>query len=574
VVALVQTGAGLQTLVTRDGVHWAREGAVPGSDQYTMARLQFVDGEDGFAWNSETLWRTVDGGQHWNVASEASFTSVAFESPSLGLSTVNGRVLVTRDGGLAWSPVLPTSGIRFTSVSYAGSATWFTSGVTASGPIVERSLDGGVRWTVVLSGRTAPGFAAAYRAYLATMNAGATFQPSLTGGSTVAFTSPTTGWLAAFDGGWLSTGMFYTDDGGQHWTYAWGNAGCAMSCNAMGRGLDPAAFLGPATAWRFDRRQIQQSVNAGVTWMPGTPLPFGEGSDAAVAQTSFISSQIGWIASNDGIFRTEDGGRLWTRQWPLSPGPAALAAFTRDGYGWMTAQAAPSTLWITTDAGRTWSPSAHRFGSIAALDIWAPGNGMVVSDQGSAWKTTNGGRTWVSVPVPRRVVAGGGMVFTVGYNSARRGWIYDGQSLWVTSRASRGWHRVAAFPTGVFVADFVTPQAGWALDGRKYGPIRDWTVRILRTADGGRRWVTVGRIPPADNPLSLDFVTAARGFVLTRTGVLATRNGGRTWSLIRLPGAYPKSLTVVGRRLYLVTLAGAILTSASGGRNWEVLPNS
>jgi photosystem II stability/assembly factor-like uncharacterized protein len=108
------------------------------------------------------------------------------------------------------------------------------------------------------------------------------------------------------------------------------------------------------------------------------------------------------------------------------------------------------------------------------------------------------------------------------------------------------------FWRGIFVATratdvmFVDTQHGWALTTHRCG---GWhrCLRVLRTADGGRSWQSVGEPSAAKAPLEtlpcshvinthrrcldhLTFADTRTGYAWSHQLLYLTRDGGRTWT--------------------------------------------
>lgn len=133
------------------------------------------------------------------------------------------------------------------------------------------------------------------------------------------------------------------------------------------------------------------------------PAFFGARSGVTVAQ---------WAYTLFG-YQTSDGGATWAdpRPFPVAWGPDSPAWDILSPTHW--AVASKSTLWLTSDGGRTWSehpvplPPTHRIYRIAYVDpsrIWLVG---YQESPGGRWiadyvlETRDAGRHWTRVPLPQ-----------------------------------------------------------------------------------------------------------------------------------------------------------------------------
>lgn len=567
VYALVQQGDTSLVLMTQNGGQsWSTQGTVPLTQ---TGSLHFINPTEGFAWGQSSLWSTNNGGKSWHSVNRQGLTGINFTSPRDGMAILNGVVVQTHDAGIHWSTSLAIPHGTFRSASMINAQDAYAAATLKTGPSLYRTLDGGRTWSPVFAGVTSPALVHAYHTYLHAQIPSSIPRPRFTVNSQVTFTTPTVGWLTLFSGSLLSTAVFHTIDGGESWTYVWGNGGCLMSCNAMGEGLYPATYLGPNNVWRYDLQGIDHSTNAGKSWTRGTALPFNMGSNEAVRQTAFISPSNGWIAALGGIYVTHDGGRQWFRQWPAQPQGASLVAFTSRGYGWLVTSSTPSQIWTTTNGGRTWNVLSKNFGDIASVDLWGPNQGLVATFPSPNWITHNG-MTWTRTPLPARFQSGADQAYGIDYVNPQDGWFDSFEELWATHNAGKTWHAIHSLQAGPFLGDFLTAKIGWALEGHKYGSPKNMHDRVITTINGGKTWRSAGTVPLMGTS-SISFVTPHTGYVVTAKGVLATRDAGIHWSRIIIANAHPTSVSAADNALYVITVQGRVLKSTDGGRQWTTL---
>lgn len=492
------------------------------------------------------------------------------------VSSNENQVVETSDGGHIWYTRLAPSGTIFTDISAPSVHVIYAIGISAGGPCLYRSNNGGSTWSLLFEGVHSPSaLATPYEAYLKAMGFNISPLPQFKANGSVHFTSPTTGWLSLFSGGYLSQMVLHTTDGGSTWSYAWGNGGCAMSCNALGGGLYPASFYGAKHVWRFDGAFIDVSTNAGQTWNRSQALRFSMPPSQAVTSLHMVTAVDGWLTASAGIYNTLDGGLVWKHQWPSFPTSAARISMRSSKMGWMVSQTLPQMLWTTHNGGRTWAESSHIFQPINSLNLWGRNQGMVVSLPGPSALTANGGTQWKMIQWPTSFATGLTQVLAVQFLNPDVGWAINARDqLLSTTHGPHHWHVAHQFKPGLVAIDFLSPQDGWALSGHKIPkvPPKQWYESILMTTDAGTLWSSVGRIPLADNPTALSFTSMQQGWITTPHGLLETTNGGHTWSMVALPHIHPASLdAVTPRTIYITTLKGRLLVSQNQGATWNTL---
>jgi photosystem II stability/assembly factor-like uncharacterized protein len=93
---------------------------------------------------------------------------------------------------------------------------------------------------------------------------------------------------------------------------------------------------------------------------------------------------------------------------------------------------------------------------------------------------------------------------------------------------------------------------------------------VVRTIDGGIKWHVSGRLPTKVTPsqpelLSMAFASPKEGYVslLGPNHTKYTDNGGRTWSVVSVPGE-PNSLSLQGRSLWITSYHCTVRFSTEG----------
>ena len=245
--------------------------------------------------------------------------------------------------------------------------------------------------------------------------------------------------------------------------------------------------------------------------------------------------------------------------------PAGAAAMHSGGSGWSR-----------QNPGIFDNP-LHGIACVDATHAWAIGSDGIIS-------TTDGGATW------RTQIPGGPDSFwDITFVDADYGWAAaagpgggdilhttDGGATWTPQYLPPG-------PKGVWAIDFVDRTHGWAVGDQGL---------IVATTDGGATWVrqSVGSPQSSDRLAGVAFADATHGWAVGKRGewpdslvhadILATTNGGATWTLqFSESYAAPSFVGVACTDLahaWVAVQSGGILATTDGGASCrdQKLPRS
>jgi photosystem II stability/assembly factor-like uncharacterized protein len=259
--------------------------------------------------NAGTLYRTTDGGVHWDS------NSVPFGGGEIhllddargwmmlpadvGAGNMAVKFFQTKDGGENWSQVysnLPTDANSNTSLPHGGIKSGFTptslqeacvsgQSYASNDFYLYRTQDGGQTWSKVNDPILNMGEAM----YL--------IQPPI-------FFDPQSGILPMTVGSEGSTTLFLkTQDGGTSWT---------VGAPVPGSGHYSVASLDDIFVWFGG--DLSVSHDGGESWMTITPSP---DLSTDLTQLQFVDAQTGWAITSDAsghasLYKTTGGGQTWT----------------------------------------------------------------------------------------------------------------------------------------------------------------------------------------------------------------------------------------------------------------------
>ena len=260
-----------------------------------------INGNQGWAVENEhRIWKTDDGGQTWR------FIGSLPQSPDLNYAAskivfngdIDGWVIGlyslwrTRDAGLTWHQVEEMSYSRFKNrvrgLYFLDSRIGWA--ICEKG-LVMQTKDGGDHWRSVVDSLRSIS--------VTTINA-------------ARFLDENRGWISVSDAPnpFLDNVVLSTIDGGETWRQQKNIGGDATIYDIF--------FLDDKRGWMVGGMKTANSIvetgilfrtdNGGQTWRKIKTAPAGE----AINSVRFTSPEEGWMATDYSIFRTHDGGDLWT----------------------------------------------------------------------------------------------------------------------------------------------------------------------------------------------------------------------------------------------------------------------
>jgi photosystem II stability/assembly factor-like uncharacterized protein len=304
--------------------------------------------------------------------------------------------------------------------------------------------------------------------------------------------------------------------------------------------------------------------------------PFGPPPSAAPGVRAWAAGEVGTLLV------TADGGATWERQRFYLSERGVDVAFCDAHTGWLVTDAGGAL--VTTDGGASWKivdKSKLQLKAVAATDAstaWIVASAGSLGDPGNALllRTTDGGATW------ERDRFGDAMLADVAFADARHGVLAALDRIWTTRDGGRTWKLRRRLGMTVLTSVFADDArhawvAGWdTQDGR---PL------VLASENGGSSWRRLSIDVPAPSPGALQagqIVAGGRAatedaadgdqtslWLTCPAGVLASRDGGATWELQKVPAGKPVAIDAAGAQHLLATTDGQpVLATSDGGTTW------
>ncbi len=492
---------------------------------------------------------TTDGGATWRkepVAGYGEFVNVAFvgrtgwlvasaclPGDAQGACDLNHHVLLgTVDAGRSWQPLSETPGVVPERMQWLDAKRGFATSFILTDPgggsgifALYRTVDGGKRWSRI---DAAPQSVAE-----------------------VHFSSEADGWVSGLLCSPLEChlGGSQTQDGGKTWTPE----------------LDPFGggefFAVTKDSLLLGINQIDRpTTNVAVLDLESHTWSAAE----SVARPPFWSIQLadrdrGYALTYGRLMVTDDGGATWQRG--TTPTLFDSIAVSDTGVVWgatICCNGGPP-IHRSVDGGQTWQPLVVPFSAASVIQAFGNEDAVATTGEGM-FATVDGGLTWrrvESVPLFSEAVTFidplnawtlhcGGRTCVDSFRATR-----DGGATW----------DLRQLPSGAMVAQFLTPDIGWAtrLDCRTTG-IACRTV-TFSTMDGGVTWAEAGVTAMSFG--GLRFAGPQRGWAVafgesSQLGVAGTKDGGRTWTLEKETegNAGFAGFTLVRDRAWLLTAVG------------------
>jgi photosystem II stability/assembly factor-like uncharacterized protein len=348
---------------TTDGLHWTASASPVGHE---ITFIEFADLNTLIASSDGgVIFRSADNGVTWSGANYVSvnasgFYAICFSNSTNGFMVGHrGSILKTTDAGVTWNQYAATyidmTSLDFINDSIGFAATWNnvfkkTNSITGWTKLNNISTPGIFRYLHFFSADTGIAIAQSPVKVYKTYNGGATWQEiplnilfidevfdvftigqiiymSINGPygkkilrSLDAGESWTTQYTATIQGDPYFTDLFFTSPKTGYGTYGYHvykTTDSARTWNQLSmlvfQILRSVWFTNPATGYAIgDQSYIVKTSDSGQTWTQLHIDPTNNNIPGNMQQVRFFDSKIGFVTSDNKLYRTRNGGSTWT----------------------------------------------------------------------------------------------------------------------------------------------------------------------------------------------------------------------------------------------------------------------
>ena len=323
----------------------------------------------------------------------------------------------------------------------------------------------------------------------------------------------------------------------------------------------------------------------------GLSLGGCSGSDPIVViELHPTNPDIIYIATNDYIYKTRDGGKTWSN---LSKGMSysrVIAMAINPAY--------PATIYAGTkgdavyksyDGGQRWT--SLRIGlddatisSVVNQFVFHPADDqhLFLATTMGIFESKNAGERWIKRMDGMKEVL---MVVTLGMDPTRSSVLYAGTSGGVYKSINQGAHWVQV-NKGLVPTDMVKTSRALSVTSVQVDPSAPETVYaatlagLFKTTDGAASWTRIAESLPDQMIVAMVLDRARAGvlYVAARDGIHRSEDGGKTWVILNdgLSTTNIRSLAqsaIDPKLFYAGTNGSGLYRSMDGGVHWEALPS-
>ena len=302
-------------------------------------------------------------------------------------------------------------------------------------------------------------------------------------------------------------------------------------------------------------------------------------ADAPLRGIQFVDENEGWAVGDDGlILHSIDAGKTWERQHTGTRASLRAVHFLTPYSGWVVGRVelagggSSGVVLSTTDGGLKWKiVNSNSVPGLNVVKFFDERTGMAAGDGGDShpaglFHTIDGGRTWRAVAGPRNP-----------------SWLAGDFSDAETGVVAGAWNRVAPIREGSLGVADVDSLGGrniraLKLDGERAVAVGQGGLVMVSQNTAGVRWGFPDLKLPQELRASLDFhAVAVRGshvWAVGRPGtvVFHSADHGLTWEMQKTGQSLPLNAIHFHdeKTGWAAGELGGILATTDGGKTWTV----
>jgi photosystem II stability/assembly factor-like uncharacterized protein len=546
--AIVIGDKGMIIKTENGGTDWK---IIESGTKSNLMKIHFIDGQTGWiTGSSSTILKTNDGGNTWktvntDLTSYLDLSDVYFKDANTGWVLSDGAVYKTTDGGLHWNQKLKTASLTYLQAfSFLNEYTAIAVGSSGSGKIF-RTTDGGENWADITLQSPAWLYAACFvdaqncwaaglRASNITISSGWT-------GTSISIDNPVYTLWNSTNGGvdWTQKNLNYSgriygiDFINKNVGWAVGEQGLILRTQDGGtswnmiktvHNLYAVHFINGTSGFAVgDNGTMLMSSNEGNTWK----LLSGSGTRNSLYSVIFFDKNIGLAVGSGGtIMHTTTGGELWSdyyislnsssTSWTSICFPDTSTGYLLgNGFNNILKTSNSGKSWTWTDRQSSWYINSAFFinptngwlagekgviGYRTGKDMWNAWTsqtsgtdkdlysiffldtltGWAVGEERTILHTSDGGKMWVlqNSGLPKEILSYCSMNAVYFVNSSM-GFIACSSGILKTENGGSSW-AITCDIASLYAIDFYKETTGWVVG---------YKGMILKTEDGGKNWI-------------------------------------------------------------------------------------
>jgi photosystem II stability/assembly factor-like uncharacterized protein len=368
------------------------------------------------------------------------------------------------------------------------------------------------------------------------------------------------------------SGVYVSSDSGAHWTAASG--GLTLASGYWAIAADPADPKTIYVAADANGGGLFRTQDGGALWSA-----IGEGIAAqwvnAIAvdptrDTTLYAGVFGF-----GVYRSTDGGIRWESADRRDLAIVGLLVYPADPSTVFAAVQGPDGIFRSVDGGVTWQASDAGAGGYFRRLAAAGSSGTTLIAGGSSgiFRSTDVGAHWTATTGPTDVYA-----IAVDPANGSVVWAASSSGLFRSANTGQSWSPIAGLPSGVAVTAIGLDPSDSL---RVYAGLT--SGEIFESTDGGIHWSSRSAGLPADGAdvfgIAVDPRVPGRVFAATvGDGVFRSEDGGAHWSASSdgLVTLWTNGLLLDARRrvLYAAVAGGGVEALSLTSPRGAVIPAS